>query len=519
MKSRALLGTSFTMALLLGAGSAAMADSTIRVQLNADVRSTDPGVNRDADTDVVVAHMVEGLVAYGEDTTVRPMLAEKVDVSTDDLTYTFTLRKGVKFHNGAEMTADDVLWSWIRYMDPKTEWRCLSAFDGRSDLKVVSVSAPDKHTVVFTLEKPTALFLPSLARTDCGQAGILHKDSLKADGTWDKPIGTGPYQLGEWKRGEYFSAKAFPGYASREGERDGLGGGKKALVGEIRFMVVPDASTAKAALLAGDLDLIPDLSNADAIELQKNDAVSVVVGDTMEMSGLLIQTRDPVLSNVKMREAIAAALDYDQLVAAVTQGLSKPNNSIIPTSSPYANEKTQKGWSYDPEKVKQLLAEAGYDGKPIVMLTNKHYTSMYDGAIVAQAMLEAAGIKVELEVMEWGAQLDQYTAGSYQMMSFSYSARLDPALSFDSIMGSKDKQPRKVWDDPAAQAVLAKSMVAADKAERQALFDDLDQRFKAAVPMIPLYNGADVFAVSKRVEGYKSWPGAIPRLWSVSAGE
>ncbi|MGE7470946.1 ABC transporter substrate-binding protein [Bosea sp. NPDC003192] len=107
---------------LLALASPATAQ-TINVALNADIRSTNPGVNRDDNTDAVVLHMVEGLVGYRENGAVAPLLAEKIAVSADGLTYTFSLRKGVKFHNGAELTSADVLWNWTRYMDPKTDWR------------------------------------------------------------------------------------------------------------------------------------------------------------------------------------------------------------------------------------------------------------------------------------------------------------------------------------------------------------------------------------------------------------
>ena len=151
----------------------ALAQQTpLRISLNADIRSTNPGVNRDDNTDAVVLHAVEGLVAY-----------------------TFKLRNGVKFHNGAPLTAEDVAWSWKRYTDPKTEWRCLSEFDGRGRSKVQAIETPDAQTVVFRLDKPDALFLATLARTDCGMTGIIHKDSVKADGSWDKPIGNFPFNL------------------------------------------------------------------------------------------------------------------------------------------------------------------------------------------------------------------------------------------------------------------------------------------------------------------------------------
>ncbi|MBB1219776.1 ABC transporter substrate-binding protein, partial [Klebsiella pneumoniae] len=115
-------------------------------------------VNRDNTTDGVVLNMVEGLVGYRENGTVAPLLAKSVDLSEDGLTYTFKLRDGVKFHNGATLTSADVIWSWQRYMDAKTDWRCRSDFDGRNGLKVTDVTAPDAQTVIMKIDRKSAVF-------------------------------------------------------------------------------------------------------------------------------------------------------------------------------------------------------------------------------------------------------------------------------------------------------------------------------------------------------------------------
>ena len=130
------------------AGAAhAATDTVLRVQLNADIRSTDPGVNRDGNTDAVVMHMVEGLVALREDTSIGPLLADKVTPSKDGKTYTFRLRDGVHFHNGATLTSAEVVWTWKRYLTPATQWRCLPDFDGHGIAKILSVEAidPSEH--------------------------------------------------------------------------------------------------------------------------------------------------------------------------------------------------------------------------------------------------------------------------------------------------------------------------------------------------------------------------------------
>ena len=219
------------LALGLAAGTAFAqgapgAGQTLRIQINSDIRSTDPGGNRDDNTDNVLLHIGEGLVALREDTSVGPMLASKVDTSADGLSYTFTLRDGVKFQNGATLTADDVVWSWQRYLKPGSGWRCLSEFDGKGMTKVLSVEAPNPKTVVFKLDRASALFLTMMARPDCGGAAILHRSSVGADGQWKEPVGTGPYKLKEWKRGQYVELTRFDGYTARAEPRDGLTGGK-----------------------------------------------------------------------------------------------------------------------------------------------------------------------------------------------------------------------------------------------------------------------------------------------------
>jgi peptide/nickel transport system substrate-binding protein len=228
-------------------------------------------------------------------------------------------------------------------MDPKTDWRCRSDFDGRSGIKVEKVEAPDTATVVMTLDRASALFLDSMARTDCGMTAILHKDSVKADGSWDKPIGTGPFKFGEWRRGEYVTVTRFDGYAALPGDKpDGLVGAKRTVLADAKFLVVPDASTVKAALASGAVDLAQIL-DSDVPELSKSKTVEVGLYPSATKHTFLFQTRDPLLGNVKLRQAIATSIDVPQLVAAVSNGNGKPNNSAIAVTSAYYNLRPGEG--------------------------------------------------------------------------------------------------------------------------------------------------------------------------------
>lgn len=496
----------------------AMAE-TVTVAITADIRSSDPGVNRDDNTDGVMLNVVEGLVAYAEDTRVKPLLAKSVEVSEDGLTYTFSMREGVKFHNGAEMTSADMLWSWQRYMDPATEWRCLPEFDGSSGLKVVTAEAPDPGTFVMKLNKPSALFLATMARTDCAMTAILHKDSLKADGSWDKPVATGPFKFGEWKRGEYVTLTRFDGYQSPPGDKpDGYVGSKRPLIDEARFLIVPDAATVKAALLGGSLDA-SQVVDSDVPELKQNPALKVSAPQVASKHALLFQTRDPLLSNVKLRQAIAASLDMEQLVAAASNGLGIPNNSAVPVNSAYYDEVHKRSYKHDLERAKALLAEAGYKGETVKILANQRvHVPSYPVAVMAQAMMQAAGIKAEIEVLEWATQLDRYQTGKYQMQSFSYSSRLDPALSYEQFAGPKDEQPRKVWENPKALALLDQAYVVADEEKRAGIFHEMHELMMEDTPLILLYNGVGSWAYSSRLQGFSTWE-SKPRLWEVSVAD
>lgn len=517
MKYDVLLKTTAIVAVLAtGAASHAVAqDKMMRVRINADIRSTDPGVNRDANSDAIVLHMVEGLVGYRDDASVAPLLAKSIDVSADGKTYTFKLRDGLKFSNGEALTSADVLASWQRYTDPKTAWRCLNDVT-KGVAKVTGVTAPDASTVVFTLEKPTALFLATLARTDCGGTGIYHKSSLDAEGKWVKPVGTGPFALTEWKSGQYVQLAANPNYVSPGGERTGYLGDKTPKVDAVRFMIVPDDAAAKAALYSGDVDVISDVNNADIEEFSKSAQLKVDKVPSMGLTGLLFQTRDPLLKDVRIRKAILLTLDIPQIAEALTNGQSKPSISVIPTPSPYYGKVQSQVPARNIEEAKKLLSEAGYKGETIKWLATKFYPSLFDAAILVQAMAQEAGINIEIETLDWATLLDRYTAGNYSAMSFTYSARLDPSLSFDMVSGNKDKSANKVWDNPEGLKLIAESSSITDPAKRQALFDQLEGMMRADIPLIPLYSGTRIGAVRANVEGYKTWPVGYPRMWGVS---
>jgi peptide/nickel transport system substrate-binding protein len=519
--SRRLLLKASACAPFLGIGArgawAASPGAPLRMRINADIRSTEPGVNRDETTDAVVLHMVEGLVAFREDTSVGPLLASSYDISPDGKTYTFHLRTGVKFHNGATMTADHVVWTWKRYLDPATQWRGVVDFTSGLN-KIVDIKTLDPATVAFTLAQPSALFLTNMARTDCGGSGILHPDSVGSDGQWSKPVGTGPFMFGAWQKGLSVTLDKFSEYSSLAGPPDGYTGGKKAEVAGIVFTVIPDNTAADTALESGDIDAIWPFSPTDFAQLKSRPGIKMDEHPVLDMYTLLFQTKDPLLADARIRRAIAMAIDGKMLSEGVSQGLSYPNQSPVPSGSPYYSAVQRKGYPVDLPGAGKLLKEAGYHGQPITMMANKHYMPMYDAAVLIQAMLQQIGVVVNIEVLDWATQLSNYVSGNYQAMTFGYSPRLDPSLTFDSFMGNKSIQPRKIWDDPTAQKLLTASMVERDHQKRQALFDQLTTLFWQQMPMVPLFNSDEITALRSNVDGYRGWAAGNARFWNVSLG-
>jgi peptide/nickel transport system substrate-binding protein len=277
---------------------------------------------------------------------------------------------------------------------------------------------------------------------------------------------------------------------------------------------VPDAASVKTALLSGAIDA-SQILDSDVREFQQNDKFIVQTSVVASKHAITMQTLDPLLSNVKIRQVIISALDGDQLAIATSNGVAVPNNSAIYSTSLYYSDAQKQRYKHDPEKAKKLLKEAGYKGEPITIIANKRvHVPSYPAALFAQAMLQQVGLNVNIEVMEWPAQLDRYNSGKFQMMSTSYSARLDPAMSYEQFAGPKATQPRKVWDNPKAHELIEQAMVESDQAKRQAIFDQLHKMQLEDAPLYIMYSGSESNTHSKRIEGFSYWHGK-PRVWEV----
>ncbi|MFJ2992909.1 ABC transporter substrate-binding protein [Pandoraea sp. NPDC087047] len=484
----------------------------IRFAISTDTPTSMPGsILRNTATDTVLAHVVESLVALRDDMSIGPMLADSWDISPDGKTYTFHLRHGVHFHNGKLMTAADVKWSYEYFMNPHTGFYCRRAYDGHAGAKVLNVSAPDRSTVVFSLDKPSALFLNHLTDPRCPMA-VLSPDSVDAQGKWVQPIGTGPYLFSDWQPGQYVLLKPFDGYRPRKEPESGLAGSKIAHA-DVRFVVIPDETSQLSALMAGQIDA---MNMSEQIVPPKDPRWHILAGPGADPAVMLIQNRDPLLSDVRIRRAIALAADLPGIAGAVTEGRTGYNPSLVPNASALASDITKRGYVQSLPEVKRLLKEAGYHGQPITLETNRRYSHMFTMAVYLQSLLSRAGINIKLQVVEWGKQLADYRAGRFQLMAFGYTARTDPALIFADVLGDKDRNPLVQWENPEALALLRSIAGETNDAVRAKVLAELHQRMLADAPMLVLYDSPDLILVSSRLHGVMTWPLRLKRFYNVT---
>lgn len=510
----------FLASLIFGVAFAATGATAteLKTMLTGDPRSFMPGGSPDDNSTTLLQHIYEGLVSWKADGSVAPMLADRIDVSENGKVYTFTLRRGVKFHNGVPLTSKEVVWTWRQFLDQKSGWGCKQYFNGSGVVRLVAVEASGDDQVVFTLEKPAPSFLSQMARSDCGEAGIAHPDSVDADGRWIKPIGTGPFAFASHTTGRNVVLEKFDEYAARSEPMDGYAGEKKALVDKIEWLIITDTSVAKAAIMAGQIDVWGQISPTFAEELRATPGVTLQTSDVPSINTFAIQTAHAPLDKPALRRAINHALDYEGMVASLTGGYAKVNTSPIPASSRYYGEAQRNSFKFDPENAKKLMAEAGYKGETFKVTTNTNFGDMYDAGVLMQGQLVQQGLNAELDVVDFAAQLPRYNSGDYNVMTFDYSPVLDPALLLDRFIGSKAVNPGKVWDNPRARKLVDR-LFATDPDKRQPLYDEIQRLYMQDAPMVVWSGAVVISAVRDNVKGYKAWEGRRPRFWNVEVSK
>lgn len=504
------------LALAMAASVGSLSASELRIANAGDMKSFIPAGSTGPATVAPISHIYEGLLSMKEYGSVAPMLATELPkVSDDGLTYVFTLRDGIKFHDGTPLDAKAVAKSWKFLLDRKTGWNCRSYFDGSSNVKVESIEATAPMEVTFKLASAARDFLTQMARSDCGEAGIMAPAVVDADGKGERPIGTGPYQVKQIRTGRDITLVKYDGYVARAEPMDGYAGNKEALIDRLIFVVIPDPAATYAALIAGEVDIWPRIELRYVHDLEKAKGIKVASAETPSIYTLPIQSTRPMLEKPEFRQAMNYAIDRKQMTVALTEGRSTPSSSLIPASSQFYDVAKDNSFTYDPGKAKALLKKAGYNNEKVTITTNKNYAGMFETGVMVQAYLQAVGINAKLEVLDFGAQLPKYYNGDYDLLTFNYAPTLDPALIIDRLTGLRAENPSKVWNNAEARE-LVNELMNTPVPERRTIYERIQTLYMKDPALLIWSSGEVTSAFTDKLKGYKPWGARIPRFWNVT---
>jgi peptide/nickel transport system substrate-binding protein len=429
-------GASVVAALALAAQlAAAHAESNLKVALHSDLKIIDPIWT----TALISTHhgfmIYDTLFALDQQLEVKPQMVDRWSVSDDKLTWTFTLRDGLEWHDGAAVTAEDCVASLRRWAARDGMAQKLMSF-------VAELKAADAKTFQMRLKEPYGLVLATLGKPTSNVPFMMPKRVAETDPNTQitDTTGSGPFifKKDEWKPGEKAVYLKNPRYRPRPEPASGFAGGKVVKVDRVEWVWIADPQTQANALINGEIDFI-EAPPHDLLALLGADAnISfLVVAPMGRQYAFRFNSLHKPFDNAKIRQAVAYALNQQDFLEA-TIGNSKYYllcKSLYPCGSPL---ETSKGWedklASDASKARRLLQEAGYDGSPVVLMQSTDIASLSNLAPVAKSLLEKAGFKVDLQAMDWQtlvarrAKKDPPTAGGWSAYLTSWGSVdvLDP---------------------------------------------------------------------------------------------
>ncbi len=430
----------------------------------------DPTANAAAAIDeVLYANVFEGLTRIGASGEVLPDLAASWTVSGDGKTYVFKLHMGVKFHDGTAFDANDVKFSLDRA-------RGEASVNAQKGLfaEIDAVDVVDPATVKVTLKTPQGSFLYDMG---WGDAVIVAPESAATNK--EKPVGTGPFKFANWAKGSSITLVRNPDYW-----------GSPAFLDKAEFRIVPDAAAAIPALLSGDVQAFPNVQVGDALaQIQSDPRFKVVIGSTEGETILAINNKKPPFDDLKVRQAIAHAIDRKAIIDAASSGLGTPIGShFSPANKAYVD--LTGTYPHDIAKAKALLNEAGFENGFSATLKLPPVTYARDGGQVVASQLREIGINLEIIPIEWADWLSQvFTDRNYDLTIVSHTEPNDI-----DIYARKDYYFN--YDNPAFDRMIAKLDQTADEAKRtelyrqaqQILADDAVNGFLFELPKIGIWD-------------------------------
>lgn len=496
-------------ALAAAPASAQKIGGTLTVAFDNDTPIPDPTKAISLSTHMALKNVCENLVNFDDDYKVIPQLADKWVEEEGGKTYLFALRKGVKFHNGKEMQAEDVKYSLDRL---RTVGSNRGDYEGITAIDII-----DPYSLRITLKQPSPVFLTSLAGPFGGY--IIPKDlDQQQGGNISKPVCTGPFEWAEWQPDRFLRLTKFKDYVpdSRYPGPTGLGGKRMAMVDQVMLRIITDRAARVTALETGEVDFSSKLDVSDFEKLQKNKAIQGVETPVLEWVVLWLGVTLPTSNDLKFRQAVAAAIDYDEIVQAATDGHGLVNPAFMhPSQKVWRTEKTGQRHKKDLDLARKLLKESAYKGETIELYSTKDLEYMANTALILNQQLAAIGLKTEIKFLDMtGLTATIYAKQPvYKLAVMSSSGRYDPDQHYYRRLHTGVAVNQ--YSNPAYDKIVEEARIMMDHDKRQALYDQAQKILMDDVPGIVLFNPSFFDATRANVKGFKPTSMGILRFWDV----
>ena len=445
---------------------------------------------------LITWNMYEALFTFDGDYATVPMLAEGIEVSDDGLTNRITLRQGVPFHNGDEMQAADVIASFNR-------WAPISSLGLAVQNFLDEIVEVDPYTVEIKLSAPLVPLPSLLARQQQGLS--IHPRSIMEAAaseplTDEQYIGTGPYKFVERQADRFTLLDRFDDYVGLDSEPSGYAGAKPAFLDELEFIPVPEEAARVAGLQSGEYHYLEEIIPDQIAVLEGYPGVTIEILPPRSYGVAIMNTVAGLFSDQALRQAASACMAVEPSGQATHgDGYFELGPGIMLPQTAWASDVSAELYNQNnPDKAKQLLADAGYDGTPIRLLCTQEDLGDYNAALVAQQQLEAGGFTVELEVSD-EATLDENLEDDerWDMTTNAIVFRPDPVLIAPFASCSWDGG----WCSDEKVAAVERLQTEPDFEARYAALEDLQRLWYEEAPMVKLVNNYGVAALSSKVHG------------------
>ena len=484
-----------------GAGSAqAVGSSMINIGIKADLTSLDPHNHNDTISAYATRHIYNNLVKLMPDNTFAGNLAESWEFK-DDVTVEFTLKEGIKFHNGETLTSEDVKFSLERQKESPKVGHLVSMID--------SVEVVDDTHFIIHMNTPSNALISSLNHSGCAIMCKSYVEGLEAEGKTveDAPMGCGPYKFEEWNPGASFTLVKFDDYFDPEtaAQNDGL-----------VFKVIPEESARTIALETGELDMVIDLNTTDANRVRDNASLALDECDSTHVEYLALNVEKAPFDNKLVRQALNYAVKKDDIVIAAIDGEGDPFHNYIGTAA-IGYYDTAVDYEYNPDKAKELLAEAGYaDGFTFNCYLAGEIRAR--SATIIQANLAELGITMNIEQMEASTFYERTGKGEHDSCIAGWVANAEPDNTYRPLFISANAGAggnRSFYKNPEVDKLVDDAAVNRDPAAVQKDYETILQTVSDDAIWVPLYTKKGLVARNNDLQGFVISPISMHDFYGV----